>query len=185
MKAFISPEPAVLGFLLNGPLHGYELYSQVNEQLGLVWHVGQSQLYAIVNGYVRRGWIRSRVQAQRARPTKKILRLTSAGRAAFSNWIAQPAHGVREFRVDFFLRLYFARSAGIISPKDLVREQMSASRLELDTLRALHATSEDAFHLLTRSFRIQQLTTILKWLEKNRAELLLAKRKPAKARSAR
>src|SRR5262249_40321684 len=57
MKALISPEPAVLGFMLKRPLHGYELYAQINEQLGLVWRVGQSQLYAILKSYVERGWI--------------------------------------------------------------------------------------------------------------------------------
>ncbi len=172
MKALISPEPAVLGFLLEGPLHGYDLYKQVNEQLGIVWRVGQSQLYAIVNTYVDRGWIRARIQTQGARPSKKMLELTPAGREAFSNWISQPAHGLRELRVDFFLRLYFARTTGIISPKDLLEQQIAASRIELDALRTLRATSEDAFNRLTRSFRIRQLTTILKWLESNRPALI-------------
>ena len=177
MKALISPEPAVLGFLLEQPLHGYDLYSQVSEHLGLVWHVGQSQLYAILNRYADRGWIRTSIQTQRTRPARKMLQLTPAGRVAFRSWLSQPAHGLREFRVDFFLRLYFARTTGIVSPKHLLDQQIAASRVELDTLRTMRATSEDTFNRLTRSFRIQQLTTILKWLENNRAELVQSKRK--------
>jgi DNA-binding PadR family transcriptional regulator len=181
MKALISPEPTVLGFLLHRPLHGYELYSQVNEQLGLVWRVGQSQLYSILNGYASRGWIRASIQKQSTRPAKKMLQITPAGRIAFTDWLAQPAHGLREFRVDFFLRLYFARTTGIISPKHLLDQQIAASRIELDTLRTLNATSEDTFNRLTRSFRIQQLTTILKWLESNRAELEQQSKNPVAA----
>ena len=182
MKALISPEPALLGFLLKHPLHGYELYGQVNQKLGLVWHIGQSQLYAILKNYAARGWIRVSTHKQRTRPPKKMLQITPAGRAEFTEWISQPAHGMREFRVDFFLRLYFARTTGVISPKHLLDQQIAASRIELETLQTLHETSEDTFNRLTRSFRIQQLTTILKWLENNRAELIRTKGESGKTK---
>lgn len=175
----------MLGFLLDGPMHGYDLYKQANERLGLVWHVGQSQLYAIVNTYVARGWIRTRIQTQATRPSKKILELTFAGREAFANWLTKPARGLREFRVDFFLRLYFAQTTGVISPKHLIDRQIAASRIELDALRRMHAGPEDTFNHFTRSFRIQQLTAILKWLENNRTELIRSKRELGRTKTKR
>ena len=117
MRARISPEPALLGFLLDGPMHGYDLYKRVNQQLGAVWHLGMSQMYAIFNLYAAQGWLRTRMLTQGARPSKKILELTPAGRRAFEAWLDQPARGLREFRIDFFLRLYFARAAGIGAAK--------------------------------------------------------------------
>jgi DNA-binding PadR family transcriptional regulator len=178
MRARISPEPALLGFLLDGPMHGYDLYKQVNQQLGAVWHLGMSQMYAIFNLYAAQGWLRTRMLTQGARPSKKILELTPTGRRAFEAWLDQPARGLREFRIDFFLRLYFARAAGIGPAKRLIDRQIAASQHELEALRSQETASlegEDDLAGLTRNFRIQQLATILKWLENNRSGLVQSK----------
>ncbi|HEX9077029.1 MAG TPA: PadR family transcriptional regulator [Anaerolineae bacterium] len=175
MRLTISPEPALLGFLLDGPVHGYDLYKRVNAHLGLVWAVGMSQMYAIVKTFETRGWVRSRLRSQSTRPSQKVLELTPAGRAAFEEWVHQPAHGLREFRVDFFLRLYFARRAGARFAQELVEGQRAACRDELENLRTRSAeadiTEEDLYQL-ARDFRIKQLTTILKWLDSHRGQLI-------------
>lgn len=44
----LSPEFALLGFLWAGSMHGYDLHRRMNEQLGHVWHLSQSQAYAIL-----------------------------------------------------------------------------------------------------------------------------------------
>jgi hypothetical protein len=101
--------------------------------------------------------------------------LTPAGRAAFEEWLRQPAHGLREFRVDFFLRLYFARRVGTQFAQGLVAGQIAACREELGTLRSWRAEAGDAeeeLYQLARDFRISQLTSILKWLESHRAQLI-------------
>jgi len=174
MRLTISPEPALLGFLLDGPRHGYDLYKQVHAHLGLMWHVSMSQMYAIINTYAARGWIQTQVQTQELRPAKKLLEITPAGRQAFEDWLHQPAHGLREFRVDFFLRLHSARVLGAVTVRTLVDQQIESVRRELENLnrhRQAVALESELFQL-TRDFRIQQLTTILKWLETNRAQLI-------------
>jgi DNA-binding PadR family transcriptional regulator len=175
MRLTISPEPALLGFLLDGPVHGYDLYKQVNAHLGLVWAVGMSQMYAIVKTFETRGWVRSRLRSQRTRPSQKVLELTPAGRAVFEDWVHQPAHGLREFRVDFFLRLYFARRSGARFAQELVDGQVTACRDELENLRMRSAeagVAEEELYRLARDFRIKQLTTILNWLESHRDQLI-------------
>jgi DNA-binding PadR family transcriptional regulator len=170
-----SPEPALLGFLLDGPLHGYDLYKQVDAHLSLMWHVGMSQMYAIINSYATRGWIQTQVQSQELRPSKKVLEITPAGRKAFEEWLHQPARGLREFRVDFFLRLYFARRTSSSAVQTLIDQQIKAVRQELANLdehRITAADEEGELFQLTRNFRLQQLTTILKWLETNRGQLI-------------
>lgn len=184
MRLIISPEPALLGFLLDGPVHGYDLYKQVNAHLGLVWAVGMSQMYAIVKTFETRGWVRSRLRSQSMRPSQKVLELTPAGRVVFEDWVHQPAHGLREFRVDFFLRLYFARRAGARFAQELVEGQIAACRVELENLRTRSAeagAAEQELYQLARDFRIKQLTTILKWLESHRGQLIQSSRSPEPA----
>ena len=175
MRLNITPEPALLGYLLGGPVHGYDLYRQVECDLGVVWRLSLSQLYAIVKTFETRGWVRSRLRSQSTRPSQKILELTPAGRAVFEEWVHQPAHGLREFRVDFFLRLYFARKSGTRFAQELVEGQMAACRDELENLRTRSAeagAAEEELYQLARDFRIKQLTTILKWLKRHRSQLI-------------
>ena len=168
MKMTISPEPALLGFLRGGPIHGYELYKRFTEELDPVWHLGLSQMYAIVNEYAERGWIRTRVQVQGLRPSKKVLELTPAGFKAFDAWMAQPARGLREFRVDFFARLYFARSSGRVKMDRLIDQQIAESRLEMERLKKGIRSpkhNDDEFRQAVTRFRIEQLHAALHWLE--------------------
>jgi PadR family transcriptional regulator AphA len=180
MKTTISPEPALLGFLRSGPIHGYELYKRVAEALGPVWHLGLSQMYAIVNEYTARGWIHTRVEARGLRPSRKVLELTPAGKKAFESWMAQPARGLREFRVDFFARLYFARTSGRAEMGNLIDEQIAESHRELERLSAGRVgpkKAEDEFRQAVRQFRIEQLRTALHWLETHRRQLVTGQRK--------
>ncbi len=172
MRSAISPEPTLLGFLRERPLHGYDLYKRVRGQLGSVWRVEISQMYAILNAYAARGWIGTRIQSQHTRPAKKILELTPAGRRAFEEWMHQPAHGLREFRVDFFLRLYFARAAGTHAAKNLIAQQMAFMRQELKVLQTQEAASKRKEDVLIQDFRIQQSKAILRWLKSHRERLV-------------
>ncbi len=174
MKVEISPEPALLGFLLAKPLHGYDLYRKVNQELGPIWHLGMSQMYAILSSYQRQGWIGTRLESQRAHPARKMLEVTPAGHQAFHAWRRQTARGMRELRIDFFLRLYFARQAGSAEARKLIDRQRQAVSRELALLaeeRAATDKAENGFHRLAWDFRIHQLTTALKWLDAHRAEL--------------
>lgn len=175
MKMTISPEPALLGFLRGGPIHGYELYKRVTEELAPVWYIGLSQLYAIVNEYAARGWIHTRVETQGLRPSKKVLELTPAGRKAFDAWMTEPAHGLREFRVDFFARLYFARTSGKAEIDHLIDQQIGECRRELTRLEARPPgppETGDEFRHAVRQFRIEQLHAAIHWLENNRNKLV-------------
>lgn len=171
MRTAISPEPALLGFLRRSPLHGYDLYKQVTNQLGPVWHLGQSQMYAILKDYEQRGWIRSVMEPQRGRPTRKTMELTPEGKKAFDAWMKQASRGMREFRVDFFTRLYFAQAKGGKAVKRLLERQIQEMQSELKRLRASTAVrQENEFAQLVEQFREAQLKAILEWLEQLRED---------------
>lgn len=172
MKTTISPEPALLGFLQAGPLHGYDLHKQLTQQLGPAWRLGLSQMYAILKAYETRGWIKTIAVTQNNRPARKMLKLTPAGQHAFDAWMRQSARGLREFRVDFFARLYFARAAGRRALRQFLTQQIRATQRERAALQAVPAAAE--FGETVRSFRLTQLDTILEWLESYRAEQLAA-----------
>jgi DNA-binding PadR family transcriptional regulator len=175
MKSQISPEPALLGFLQAGPLHGYDLHKQVVANLGAVWRLGQSQMYAILKEYEGKGFIKTVAVPQNGRPARKMLELTPAGKRAFEAWMNETAHGLREFRVDFFARLYFARAAGRPALQAFLTQQLRTTQAEYDSLARTEAITE--FGEVVSGFRRAQLETILEWLAAYQAE---PKKKPTR-----
>lgn len=149
-------------------MHGYDLHKQLAANLGAVWHLGLSQMYAILKEYETSGWLETIVAPQNARPARKMLNLTPAGKRAFDAWMKQSARGMREFRVDFFARLYFARAAGRLALRQFLTHQIAATRQELSFLEDTEPAS--AFADDVRSFRRTQLGATLKWLAAYQAE---------------
>lgn len=143
-------------------MHGYDLHKQVVSNLGAVWRLGLSQMYAILKEYETRGWIETIVEPQMGRPPRKMLRLTPEGRRAFDAWMKQSAHGLREMRVDFFARLYFARAAGRPALRAFLAQQIAFTQQEYRALG--QADPESEFAGVVINFRRAQLQAILDWL---------------------
>ncbi len=157
---------ALLGLLRDAPHHGYELHHHLSDPAGLgqVWRLGISQLYADLKTLEASGLISATLQTQAARPAKKVFALTDAGRAMFAKWMVTPSRGLREMRIEFIVRLYFARSDGAPAVAALVARQDQSLSAELARLlRAPDAPGE--FDRLVRTFRINQIRAARKWLQ--------------------
>jgi PadR family transcriptional regulator AphA len=170
-EAPVGIEHALLGLLRSQPMHAYEMHQQLlrAEALGLVWHLKQGHLYALLARLESTGLIAATTEAQGRRPPRRILALTPAGDAAFAAWLATPvAHG-RDFRLEFLAKLYFAAREGSAAVGALVAHQRAACAEWLADLRAqANAAAEAArpYDALVLEFRIGQMAAILPWLDR-------------------
>ena len=182
MAASVSPqaptgvEHALLGLLRARPMHAYEMHQQLlqAEALGLVWHLKQGHLYALLARLEASGLVVARTETRGTRPPRRMLALTPAGEAAFTTWLAVPvAHG-RDFRLDFLAKLYFAAREGPASVRALVAGQRVACEGWLAELRAQarEVSAERPYDALVLEFRAGQMEAILPWLA--RCEAVLA-----------
>ena len=175
VKLPLTMEHALLGFLRHRPMHAYEMHRLlVNaEALGLVWRLKQSQLYALLGRLEAAGYIASVVEPQPTRPSRKILRLTSSGKAAFERWIATPVEHGRDFRIEFLAKLYFARQDGPEAVRGLIERQRRACQSWLVDLhtQANALRNERPYDWLVLQFRIGQIQAILSWLDTTEALL--------------
>ena len=91
-RSHLTLEYALLGFLYQQPMHGYEIHQKLltDNGLGLVWQLKQSQLYALLEKLEQRNLITATLQPQDARPPRKVLALTPAGQKAFEDWLQVP-----------------------------------------------------------------------------------------------
>lgn len=153
----------VLGYLLQGPAHGYELLSRLHEDFGRVWRVAPSLLYFALNTLEREGLIRGERELQETRPPRVRYALTPKGEEAFWRWALSPVPRVRLLRYEFLPKLFFLLK---LSP-ERVPELLSAQREVLLALRDKVAAEAptDPFQRVLKSFRLHQLSAGLQWLE--------------------
>src|SRR5579859_5992262 len=106
-------EPAeyvALGLLKSSPMHGYEMFQQVQTStLGEIVHVEMSQLYAFLKKLEKMGYIEGKMEAQGLRPPRKVLQLTTTGQEVFMLWLTQPVEKPRDIRILFLIKLYFVQ----------------------------------------------------------------------------
>jgi PadR family transcriptional regulator AphA len=174
----LSLEHALLGFLQEQPLHGYEIYQhvQVAQAEGLVWHLKQANLYALLNKLEAKGLVAAERIPQETRPAKRLLHLTVEGRAAFLTWVHQPvAHG-RELRLEFLAKLFWAQRLATSTAIDLIAAQRTTCQMWLTDLHAEAASIEELapYAWLVVQFRIGQIEAMLQWLDTCEAALVPA-----------
>ncbi len=174
MAHLSSPiESALLGYLREQPLHGYEIYQRLSEPDGLwlVWRIKQSRLYAMLDRLENAGFVAATVEPQKNRPPRKVFHLTPAGERAFLAWVRSPVPRGRQVRLEFLVKLFFARREGSEVVGDLVTDQSELCRqwLAAEEASAASLGDEQPYNRLVHQFRIGQIRAMLVWLEQYQA----------------
>lgn len=172
-QVILSPQQAVLGLLMRGPMHGYELYQKYVSELGPIWHAGRSQVYAILKQLEEAGQVAAQTEFQESRPARRVYHLTPDGRQAFLDWVHQPVKDIRDVRVLFLAKLYFLRQLGLEGMDTLIEAQKAICHERMEALaRAAAALNADDFGNLVCEFRCHQLEAILDWLDHCRQQFV-------------
>lgn len=168
MPAPLTIEWSLLGLLAERPMHGYELHQRLTEAagLGIVWHIKQSQLYALLTRLEERGYLGTTLETQQARPPRKIHALTPAGKAALATWLRTPVSHGRDFRMEFLAKVYFARQQGQETLQALLAAQRQVCQQWLTDLREVAAAfPPGSYEELVYRFRQGQIEAMLRWLD--------------------
>jgi PadR family transcriptional regulator AphA len=162
---------ALLGLLMLGPRHGYELapYFAADGTLGLVCTLGVSRLYALLHALEELGLVHAESSVVSGGPPRKVFSLTETGEAAFQQWLDRPIRQLRLIRQDFLLKLFFSRRLPGNDPAPLVERQIAACRAVADEL-ATHAEAEPpaSFAALVYESRLAMARATIAWLEAER-----------------
>lgn len=165
----LTIEHALLGFLRGQPQHGYIIHQQLSDPAGLgpVWQLKLSQLYALLRKLEEAGYVTATPESQENRPPRKVFQLTSTGQAAFLDWVQSPvAHG-RSLRLEFLVKLYFARREGTDVASHLVAAQRARVQewLADSERRTVRSPNDRAYSRLVAQFRQGQIEAMLTWLD--------------------
>ncbi|QYK51722.1 MAG: PadR family transcriptional regulator [Anaerolineales bacterium] len=162
------PDETILGILAAEPQHGYQLLArfQSKADLGRVWTLSTSQLYAVLKRLETEGLIRGKTVQSGDAPPRREYSTTAAGRRRLDAWLQTPAlsASVRQVRVQFMSRLYVARLLGQPTQAlvDMQRAVCEKQRRQLLAARDASGEMEE----LVLDFVLGQLDAVLAWLDR-------------------
>ena len=158
-------EYLVLGALSSGPLHGYDLYHYLEEQLGQIWTLGRSQTYALLSRMEQAGLVAHERQAQEKRPDRKVFSLTPAGRKKFKAWVKNPVEHVRDLRLEFLAKIHFLEKGDRKFLGKLIESQQQVCREKLSRLEESKRSDPSEMERMACDFRQTLARAALEWLE--------------------
>ncbi len=164
----LSPEMALLGLLYGEAGHGYDLHRKVVTDLGQVWHLSQSQAYAILKRLESQGDISGKEILQKKLPSRQLLHMTAQGRKKFLSWLDAPSGGsTRAIRMEFITRLYFLN---LYFPEKLSHtfdQQRAEVGNHIQRLEKLYAElpDEQIYNRMSLEMRLKQLKLVQEWLD--------------------
>jgi DNA-binding PadR family transcriptional regulator len=161
-------EIALLGFLIDSPQHGYQLHQMILDPtgLGLIWHLKQSQLYALLNKLEGDGCITSTLQNQDPHPPRRVVELTNLGRKVFMDWVSSPVTLPRLIRQEFLAKLYFARRENKDRVQQLIEKQRSVCTTWIDGFKTQQRASEPkSYQWKLYQYRLGQIEALQHWLD--------------------
>jgi DNA-binding PadR family transcriptional regulator len=168
-------EHAILGLLLldDGAGHGYDLARHFAEgqPLAGVIRLEPGMLYHHLKKLSRSGWATASIEHQGSRPPRMVYRITDAGRAELRRWLREPVAHTREIRLEFLVKLYFARRLDPQLARRLVSEQLETCRrleaslaAQLERAQAAAPDNDPDFARLVLDLRLRQTRAAIAWL---------------------
>jgi DNA-binding PadR family transcriptional regulator len=159
-----------LGFLYQEPKHGYAIHQELTDPAGLgpVWQIKLSLLYAQLGKLEDAGYLRATTEPQENKPPRKIFHLTEEGERAFLSWVQSPVKHGRSLRLEFLVKLYFARREGADGAARLLAAQREQCRDWLATEQEIvneEVANGRRYSRLVHQFRIGQIQAMLNWLD--------------------
>ncbi|MBW2128399.1 MAG: PadR family transcriptional regulator [Deltaproteobacteria bacterium] len=172
MKTRPAVEYVLLGSLVQGPRHGYEIIRFLESDLGTTWRVGTSQLYSVLKRLEHKGLVRSTVETQETRPSRRVFSLTGEGKKVFESWLHTPTRHVRDMRVEFLAKLFFIRKCSREKGNELLDAQIRVLESIRDKLLRSRERETDPFSRLVWGFRLETIRAWMTWLEQEAVDFL-------------
>jgi DNA-binding PadR family transcriptional regulator len=165
----LTPDHTILGLLAAKPQHGYQILESFNDpqQLGSVWRMSTSQIYAVLKRLETQGWISGHELASQNAPSRIEYAIADKGRKHLLNWLhdPHPSSSIRRVRVEFLSRLYITRLLGL-PIETVILHQHTACKNERDRLLQLQQEQAVDVGWLTSELVIAQLEAILQWIDR-------------------
>ncbi|MBI2900583.1 MAG: PadR family transcriptional regulator [Planctomycetes bacterium] len=131
----------ILGLLMDGPKHGYELKQTIDSTLSEIAQITSGTVYYTLRRLEKAGWVDSRRERHGNRPERTVYHITPGGRDEFGKLLRAALFADERPWFAFDAGLYFSPHAGL----DVLEEAIDAKLRQTDTYRDKLRQVEIAF----------------------------------------
>lgn len=115
---------------------------------------------------------------RQARPPRTVFSLAAEAEPLFLDWVHRPVARIREVRLDFLIKLYFAQRLGGAEAKTLLEAQIAVCQDYLERQKAGGADLKPAsFEHLVQESKLTAAESTLSWLNRIAGQSAPRKRK--------
>jgi DNA-binding PadR family transcriptional regulator len=145
----VSTKHAILGLLLERPMHGYQLKRVLSPVLSSGGLVNDGVLYPLLARLERDGLLARRTHESPRRPPRHVFRVTAAGEQEFTGWLASDSGEEDEIRYDFLVghpflaKCMFFDRLGAAARRRKLESQRRSAAAKLDELARILAGMEE------------------------------------------
>ncbi len=169
---------SLLGLLSLGPMTGYEIHRLIERSIGNFWTESFGQIYPALKSLLQLGLAEVEEQNGDGGPSRKIYRLTDAGRDRLIHWLASPVR-TQVPRNELLLKIFFGFQQGPQATEHHIRcfldEQKRLHRRYTaiqKTMEADHAANPRMpYWRLTVRYGLRQTEALIRWAEDSLEEL--------------
>jgi DNA-binding PadR family transcriptional regulator len=135
----MSLKHALLGLLSERDATGYDLTKLFELSMSHYWHASHSQIYPLLDGMKKDGFIREKRIVRKDRSRKKVYQLTPEGCETLLAWLQAPSPLPR-LKDEMMLKARFFGRLDDVRAIALLRGQQSAHQAKLDEYLKIEAT---------------------------------------------
>lgn len=161
----LNPTAAsLLGFLLEGPLTGWDIVGVVEASIGYFWNLTRSQVYRELRALAEAGLV---AEGEAGPRDRRPFTITDEGRAAFMDWLEQDP-GEDLIRMQGLLKFFFSDHLDESVARRWVMVQRAQHEQRLAYFRELlsHLESEPTpMQIHTLRFGIAYEEAALEWFD--------------------
>ena len=155
---------ALLGFLHERPMSGWDLLATARELIGDFWTVTRSQVYRELTAMETAGLVVAGPPGPRER---RPFEITESGRAAFAEWLRRPP-GSEQIRYPLLLTIAFGHHLPPGELPKFVAEHREIHEQRLARYRALWVELGDdpgPYAVATLDFGLRYESAVLDWFD--------------------
>ena len=167
---------AVLGFLIDQPMHGYELKRALSPALPPGRRINDGVLYPLLKRMETEGLIQKRIEPGGKSPDRHVFHATEHGRSVFDEWLRGADEESDEVKYDFLLGHPFLMKFlffGALTPaqrRAKLDAQLSDSLEKLATFESIRegmvARGVDRHRVAVLELGIAQQKEKVRWLRR-------------------
>lgn len=158
-------EILILGQLLSGPKHGYEIKKNIQKALGEEFEINNNLLYPALRRFLEMGAISKEVVKSEGKPARHVYLLTDVGEEIFNEMIRDFPSKLAASQTEFLVRVALFDRLEHDMRLEILQKRQEVLQEKLKYYRHIESNHQNPLVIEVIHFQKMQVEHELAWIE--------------------